>query len=739
MKKSLFSIIAILTSAFAYAQCMMYPVLLNERIQNSTLVLEGKVIDKVSFWNNQHNKIFTSNLIEVYKTFKGSSPAYIEIITEGGIVGDRMHKIEPSLQLRREEMGVFTLIPNSEPSQFGKTVYEAFASAQGFIKYDVYTNTATEPFRKYENISTTLYDLIDSYTQMNHTDVKPANIFQTSTNNNNSVQAVAAITSFSPTTITAGTMSTLTITGTGFGTVSTPTAIGFRNADDGGGTFISPIASEVISWTSTQIVVRVPADAGTGVVRVQGVNSTQTLTISYAHLNANSGSTNYLTKHIGQSSGGYAWTYNSSFSSNANAKASFERAFQNWRCATFINWRINLTTSSISASASDNVNIITFNSSLPTGVLGNCGSYWAGCGSGASMSWYVDEIDIQFDPTPGSSSWQYGPANPTASQYDFETVVLHELGHGHQLGHVINNSNVMHYAIGPATNKRVLSSTDITAGTAVMTRNTTAGGTCSNPLMTALTAGTCSLSTTLTSAMSSATAACVNQPVTFTNASSGNPTSYTWTTTGATPTTTNSTNATFTFNSAGVKTVTLTVSNGTTTSTSTGTISIQNPPSVTLTSANSTICINGGAQTLVGSPAGGTYSGTGVQSNLFLPSNAGAGTHVATYNYTNTIGCSGSATFTFNVSSCTGIEQLSLNEFNIKPNPASDYIYIELINQQLVGMTIEIYDALGKLVQKEVASDINNKIEISNLNKGIYIIRCVSKTGGQTSKRIIKD
>jgi PKD repeat protein len=737
MKKILLSAVSILLTAYGYAQCMMYPVLLNERIQNSNLVIEGKVIDKVSFWNNQHNKIFTSNLVEVYKAFKGNSPAYIEVITEGGIVGDKMHKIEPSLQLRKEELGVFTLIPNSELSQFGKAVYEAYASAQGFIKYDVYDNTASEPFKKYENISTTLYDLIDSYTQSTHIDVKPTNLFQTSSNNNVTIQAVAAITGFSPTTITAGTQSTLTITGTGFGTVSTPTAIGFRNADDGGSTFISPIASEIVSWTATQIQVRVPDNAGTGFVRVQGVNSIQTLTISYAHLNASSGGTNYLTKHIGQSSGGYAWTYNSGFT--GSAKASFERAFQNWRCATYINWRINLSTTSISASASDNVNIITFNSTLPAGVLGNCGSYWAGCGSGASMSWYVDEIDIQFDPTPGSGSWQYGPANATGSQYDFESVVLHELGHGHQLGHVINNSNIMHYAIGNATNKRVLNATDITAGNAVMTRNTTAGGTCSNPLMTALTAGTCSLTTTLTSAMSSATAACVNQPVTFTNASSGNPTSYTWTTTGATPTTTNSVNATFTFNSAGVKTVTLTVSNGTTTSTSSGTINIQNPPSVTLTSANSTICINGGAQTLIGSPSGGTYSGTGVQSNLFLPTNAGAGTHIATYNFTNSTGCSGSATFTFNVSTCTGIEQLSLNEFNLKPNPATDYLYLELINQSLIGMSIEIYDALGKLVQKEIASEINNKIEISNLSKGIYIVRCVSKTGAQTSKRIIKD
>jgi len=737
MKKNLLTVFAIIATLSIHAQCMMYPVLLQERIQHSSLVIEGKVIDKISFWNEKHDKIFTSNLIEVYKTFKNSSPAYIEIITEGGIVGDRMHKIEPSLQLRIDELGVFTLIPNNETSQFGKTVYEAYASAQGFIKYDLFENTASEPFQKYDNINTSLYALIENYTSNNHSIVKPVNPFQV-TMNQNGTQAVAAITSFSPTTITAGTHSVLTITGTGFGTVATPTAIGFRNADDGGGTFISPIASEIISWTATQIQVRVPDNAGTGVIRVQGINSAQTLTVSYAHLNASSGGNNFMTKHINKSSGGYVWTYNSSFASNANAKNSFQRAFQSWRCATYINWSISLTNSSISASANDNVNIITFNSSLPSGVLGNCGSYWAGCGSGTSMSWYVNEIDIQFRPTPGGGSWHYGPTNATGTQYDFETVALHELGHGHQLGHVINNSNVMHYAVGNATNKRVLNATDINAGTAVMTRNTTSGGTCSNPLMVPLTAGTCSLSTSLSAAYSSATAACVGQAVTFTNTSSGSPSSYTWTTTGATPTTTNSVNGTFTFSSAGVKTVTLTVASGTNTSTYTSTISISAPPTVNLTSPNSTVCINGGSQTLSGSPSGGTYSGPGVASNLFIPSNAGTGNHLITYNYTNSAGCSGSASVTINVSSCTGVEELYSTQFNINPNPTSDYLTIELKDLNLIGAVLEMYEITGKLISSNKI-DINNyHIDLSNYPKGMYMLR-ITHDNKQLVRKIIKE
>lgn len=561
MKRLLFLFGLIALGAVSYAQCLMYPVLLSQRIPQSSLIVEGKVINQKSFWNSAHNHIFTSNLVEVYKSFKGNATTYLEVITEGGVVGNDMHRVEPSLELEIGDLGVFTLISNTENSQFNKPVYETYAVAQGFIKYDVANNVATEPFNKYTNISVSLYPTIEQFAGQQHTVVKPFNAFQTAQPVINSLQAVAAITSFTPTSITAGTYSVLTINGSGFG--ASAGTVSFKNADDGGATFINALPSEIVSWSATQIQVKVPTDAGTGVIQVNGVSSTQTLTIPYSHLNVSTGTPTvaYMTRHVAKQSGGYVWTYNNNFITNLPAKAAFERSLQSWRCATFINWTLSGSTSTVSAAAGgDGVNIVTFNGSLGAGVLGNCYSYWSGCGTAPNMNWFVSELDIQFSNTPGGLSWQFGPAAPTGSQYDFESVTVHELGHGHQLGHVINSSDLMHYALANGQQKRTLNTDDLNGGLFVMNRNA-AAAICSQTNMTPLTAGNCALGAPTASFTANKQLVCTGQTVVFTNLSTGSPTANAWVFAGGTPSTSSVTNPTITYNTPGTYSVSLTATN----------------------------------------------------------------------------------------------------------------------------------------------------------------------------------
>ncbi|WP_205511044.1 IPT/TIG domain-containing protein [Longitalea arenae] len=489
MKKTLACICSLFIYFGASSQCFLKELNLDQRTNKSDLIVEGKVTSQNSFWNNDHTMIYTSNLVEVYKVFKGMVTAdEIEIITEGGVVGLDKISTNSLLHLSPGETGIFFCetpkhVKALPPTASAVSRYEAYGSKQGFIKYDLQHQEAADPFHKYHDVQNELYKHISP--SLKYTEKKAFNIKSSSSNVNTLAAPMPlAVTGFSPTTITAGTGSILTITGNSFGATQGSGYVQFRNADDGGASFISPLQSQYISWSDTEIRVQVPSNAGTGVVRVvQGAvqTSAATLTITYAHLNVDfdpgSGTVAYQPDHINDNgSGGYTWRMNTGFDANAAARASFVRAFDSWRCTgTEINWTIGATTA-INDAVSDGTNIICFDNAAPlsAGVLGVCYTYWSGCASGPTIQWFVSELDIIFDEGSNIAptyTWEYGPATPSGTEYDFETVAVHELGHGHQLGHVISPGAIMHYAIFNGSANRTLGVNDLAGGNYVQARS----------------------------------------------------------------------------------------------------------------------------------------------------------------------------------------------------------------------------------------------------------------------------
>jgi len=105
---------------------------------------------------------------------------------------------------------------------------------------------------------------------------------------------------------------------------------------------------------------------------------------------------------------------------------------------------------------------------------------------------------------------------------------------------------------------------------------------------------------------------------------------------------------TFNASNAGVGTHSLTYTytdgNGCTASV-TRSIQVYNTPIVSWNTALAGQCITATSYSLSGgSPAGGTYSGPGVNGSIFNASSAGVGTHSLTYTYTDGNGCNASAT-----------------------------------------------------------------------------------------------
>ncbi|HXL55629.1 MAG TPA: hypothetical protein VN958_05185, partial [Chitinophagaceae bacterium] len=159
-------ILFILLSYSPFAQ--LYKIELIEKIKASSIIVEGKVINKKSFWNNAHTMIFTANTIEVYKSFKGNvTEKRIEIMTQGGSVGPDAITVSDFLQLDVGKIGMFFCELNriNLKSPFTKEIlFDVYSSDQGFLRYDLKRDEAFAPFATYKKIEKNLYKLIQQKT-----------------------------------------------------------------------------------------------------------------------------------------------------------------------------------------------------------------------------------------------------------------------------------------------------------------------------------------------------------------------------------------------------------------------------------------------------------------------------------------------------------------------------------------------------------------------------------------------
>lgn len=538
---------------FSFGQCLLYPVPLSDRVQNSTAITEGKVISQSCFLNPAGTLIYTSSMIEVYKDFKGNIAAqHIELLTEGGTIGLNRHKVEPTLELKAGDIGVFFLQPASIPGPGpvpSALKFEPVASSQGFVKYDIIAKKGVDPFVTYADVDIDLVQVIAVQLNIPYVTINSFNINNFNNGQGNSVFA-PAITSITPASIPAGRLnvaplSLLTITGTGFTTNTGPAMLEFPDANNGGAGYIPTPASHIQTWTNTQITTWVPTGAGSGFIRITDNTGAVTLSaislaITYNETNVTSGVTNYhpdLANNNG--SGGLTYVYNTTFNGSATAIGAFERALSTWRCGTFVNFsRLSpMVASSLTCQANDGTNLVTFDGScaLPAGVLGISYSYYTSCSTGV---WTLAENDLKFRTNgTGGINWNFGPIATSGGLYDFESVCLHELGHSHQLGHTIVTpiASVMNWNIGPNTDRRALLATSETAGGNDILARSIINNSCGPTGMILVNTGNCQIAAPTANFTGTPLVGCNSLSVTFSNLSTGNPVTWNWTFTGGVP------------------------------------------------------------------------------------------------------------------------------------------------------------------------------------------------------------
>lgn len=174
---------------------------------------------------------------------------------------------------------------------------------------------------------------------------------------------------------------------------------------------------------------------------------------------------------------------------------------------------------------------------------------------------------------------------------------------------------------------------------------------------------------------------------------------------------------------------------------STQPIDVNTAPVVTQTPF-ADICDNDASLTLSGgSPAGGTYSGTGVTAGVFDP--ATPGTVTISYTVTDGNGCSNVASEDINVINCLGIsDNGNLKDLSCYPNPTDGIFTVQFVVNVASAVNIKILNVEGKIVLEEnianFSGNYNKQYDLSQFENGVYMIEITAGTAVYTQRIVMQ-
>lgn len=163
-------------------------------------------------------------------------------------------------------------------------------------------------------------------------------------------------------------------------------------------------------------------------------------------------------------------------------------------------------------------------------------------------------------------------------------------------------------------------------------------------------------------------------------------------------------------------------------------------PVVTAVALPSKICLSDAPIALSGSPVGGTWSGIGVSGFNFVPAATSVGTYTLTYTFTNTLGCTNTATLIAKVEECRErIRLLRDNAVVLYPNPNSGNFNIRINSVLYNYMGMNVYSQSGQLVHQKTFNGLTYgsvvPINLTHLPSGIYMVKFFYDDGIRTSEK----
>lgn len=124
------------------------------------------------------------------------------------------------------------------------------------------------------------------------------------------------------------------------------------------------------------------------------------------------------------------------------------------------------------------------------------------------------------------------------------------------------------------------------------------------------------------------------------------------------------------------------------------------------------------------------YQGYGF--SISSQNTANPGTYMYTQAVTSVDGCENMLVLLLDVRSDAGIEHYaSIQNFNIYPNPTSDYVYIET-DEDWAGIGREqvyVYDINGRLLQSRMFNESRMRIDMAGYPAGFYLVKVGDRVG----------
>lgn len=168
-------------------------------------------------------------------------------------------------------------------------------------------------------------------------------------------------------------------------------------------------------------------------------------------------------------------------------------------------------------------------------------------------------------------------------------------------------------------------------------------------------------------------------------------------------------------------------------------VGVNNLPSVSAIASNTLLCSNlGESAVLTASTSATSYTWSDGANTMTTSVTPTVGT---TYTVTvNDGNCDATATVFVDVQTCLGLNAVAAisNGINVYPNPTNGILNITTTSELSGNTSIEVYDALGKLVIKETLTNEITTINTSKLEDGIYVYKVMNNNKAIKIGKIVK-